>query len=313
MWLPWKDGVVICGCLVAVALAIRPGLPLLVGAPTDSRLRTDSRWLVVTRTVASEAAVVVGLYSVWQLAGTVSVMQVSGALDRARWIWDVERWLHLPSEVTVQHLVLPHPWLVEALNSFYAIVHGPSMLLFLVWLFVRHRDRYPRARNMVAVVTGACLAIQLVPVAPPRMLEGLGVVDTPLLYHQSVYDALGRSLAYQLSAMPSVHVAWAVMISMVVIAASSSRWRWLVLADPILTVWAVVATGNHFWLDGIVAVALIPVAVLVLNAVSSWGSRLGPTSGGGREDDGDPTPAEGAGPWPERDDVAVTASVPGAD
>ncbi len=296
MWLSWKAGAVVCGCLVAVALAIRPGLPLLVGSRTRWRLRAriDPRWLVVTRTVASEAAVIVGLYSVWQLAGTVSVMQVTGALDRARSIWDVERWLHLPSEVTVQHLVLPHPWLVQVLNSFYAIVHGPSMLLFLIWLFVRHRDRYPRVRNMVAVVTGACLAIQLVPVAPPRMLEGLGVVDTPLLYHQSVYDALGRSLAYQLSAMPSVHVAWAVMIAMVVIAASTSRWRWLVLFDPILTVWAVVATGNHFWLDGIVAVALIPVAVVVLTAVSSWGSRVAPSGSGDCEgnDDSAPPPDE---------------------
>jgi len=204
---------------------------------------------MVTRAVASEAAVVTGLYSIWQLAGTVSVMDVTGALDRARSIWDFERWLHLPSEAAVQHMVLPHPWLVEALNRFYAIVHGPSMIVFLVWLFVRHRDRYPRARNTVAIVTGACLAVQLVPVAPPRMLDGLGVVDTPLLYHQSVYDALGRGLAYQLSAMPSVHVAWAVMIALFVIGASSSRWRWLVLADPVLTVWAVVATGNHFWLD----------------------------------------------------------------
>jgi len=307
--LPWKDGVVICGCLVAVALAIRPGLVVRVGW-------RHRRWLVVTRAVTSEAAVVVGLYSVWQLAGTVSVMQVTGALERARSIWDVERWLHLPSEVTVQHLVLPHPWLVQGLNRFYAIVHGPSMLMFLVWLFVRHRDRYRQARNMVAVVTGACLVIQLVPVAPPRMLEGLGLVDTGLLYHQSVYDALGRGLAYQLSAMPSVHVAWAVMIAMVVIGASSSRWRWLVLADPVFTVWAVVATGNHFWLDGIVAVALIPVAVLMLTAVSWWGSRLAGAGGGDRTgDEGSTTTPPGeANLSPERGDVVVvTASVPGGD
>jgi len=262
--------------------------------------------------VASEAAVVVGLYSVWQLAGSVSVMKVTGALERARAIWDVERWLHLPSEAAVQHLVLPHPWLVQALNRFYAIVHGPSMFVFLVWLFVRHRDRYPRARNTVAVVTGACLAIQLVPVAPPRMLVGLGIVDTPLAYHQSVYDALGRGLAYQLSAMPSVHVAWAVLIAMVVITASSSRWRWLVLLDPILTVWAVVATGNHFWLDGIVAVALIPMAAGALTAASILASRFAPSDGDDRvrHDDDSPTPPGGIGPSPERDRVAVTAAVP---
>ncbi len=182
------------------------------------------------------------------------------------------------------------------------------MLIFLVWLFVRHRDRYPRARNMIAIVTGACLAIQLVPVAPPRMLEGLGIVDTPLLYHQSVYDALGRGLAYQLSAMPSVHVAWAVMIAMVVIGVSSSRWRWLVLLDPALTVVAVVATGNHFWLDGIVAVALIPVAAGALTAVAVLGARLRwGEAGDDRSDDGMMTgpPPQGWSP-----DAVGTARVP---
>ncbi|MEN3316220.1 MAG: hypothetical protein V7605_2454 [Acidimicrobiaceae bacterium] len=291
MWLTWKAGVVLCGCLIAVAVAIRPGLVSLVDGPWR-------RGLVVVRAVATEAAVVAGLYSIWQLAGTVSVMQVDGALERAQSIWDVERWVHLPSEVTVQHLVLPHPWLVESLNGFYAIVHGPSMLVFLVWMFARHRDGYPRARNTIAIVTGACLAIQLVPVAPPRMLDGLGFVDTGLLYHQSVYDALGRSLAYQLSAMPSVHVGWAVMIAFFVIGASDSRWRWLVLVDPVLTVWAVVATGNHFWLDGIVAVALIPVTILALTVVAAVGSRLRPLGGDGDPGDGDlePTPAAGPGP-----------------
>jgi len=297
-------GLVLCGCLVAVAVAIRPGLVTRV----DDAYR---RWLVVARAVATEAAVVAGLYSIWQLAGTVSVMQVDGALQRARSIWDIERWAHLPSEVTVQHLVLPHPWLVQALNGFYATVHGPSMLVFLVWMFARRRDRYPRARNIIAMVTGACLAIQLVPVAPPRMLDGLGFVDTGLLYHQSVYDALGRSLAYQLSAMPSVHVGWAVMIAFFVIGASDSRWRWLVLADPVLTVWAVVATGNHFWLDGIVAVALIPLAAMALAASAALGSRLGAPGvdhhGG---DDDTMSPRVERDPIPESEDVAATARVP---
>jgi len=289
---------------VVVAVAIRPGLLARTG-------RRQRQWLVATRAVASEAAVVTGLYSVWQLAGSVSVMRVTGALERARSIWDLERWLHLPSEAATQHLVLPYPWLTQGFNRFYAIVHGPSMLVFLIWLFVRHRDRYPRARNTVAIVTGACLAIQLVPVAPPRMLDGLGLVDTPLLYHQSVYDALGRGLAYQLSAMPSVHVAWAVMIAMVVITASSSRWRWLVLLDPILTVLAVVVTGNHFWLDGIVAVALIPMAAMALTAASALGSALRRSGGGtGGHDGGMPRAVPEMAPGSE--DASGPARVPAA-
>jgi len=277
VWLPWKAAGLLSAALVVIALAVRPR------RATGASRR---RWSTIVAGVAGEAAVMAGLYAVWQLAGTVSVMQTDGALVRARSIWDVERWLHLPSEVTLQHLVLPHPWLVQALNQFYAIAHGTAMLVFLIWLFARHRDHYPRTRNIIAVVTGASLAIQLVPVAPPRMLPSLGFVDTALEYDQSVYAALGRGLAYQLSAMPSVHVAWAVLIALVVMQVSSSRWRWLVLAHPVVTVWAVVVTANHFWLDGVVAVALIPLAALAVTVVSAIGDRLRGGRGTGRPPDG---------------------------
>jgi hypothetical protein len=63
--------------------------------------------------------------------------------------------------------------------------------------------------------------------------------------------------------MPSVHVAWAVLVALGVIVFSTSRRRWWIVAHPILTVLAVVATGNHWWFDGIVAVWLIGLAIVV--------------------------------------------------
>ncbi|MFN2607849.1 MAG: phosphatase PAP2 family protein [Acidimicrobiales bacterium] len=261
MWVSWGQAAVLATVLVAVTVVLRPA---------------TRGWVRTARAVTKEAAVVATLYSIWQLAGTVSVMKVDRALDRSRTIWRLERWLHLPSEVSVQRAVLPHPWLVEAANQFYAVAHGTALLAFLVWLFARHRDRYPRTRNVIALVTGAALAIQLIPVAPPRMLDELGFVDTALLYHQSVYTALGRALADQLSAMPSVHVAWAVLIAVVVMRSSTSRWRWLVLAHPVVTVVVVVVTANHFWLDGVVAVGLIALAYPVLSGVQAGWERWGP-------------------------------------
>jgi len=259
MWLSWNAAAVLSLCLAALGLWM----------PSK-----DRRWLAGTKAVAREASVVVGLYAVWQLAGMLSLMKVTGAMQRGRWIWDVERTLHLPSEVSIQHAALPYSLLVQACNGYYAIVHGPALIACLVWLFARHRDHYPRTRNSIALVTGACLAIQLVPVAPPRLLDGLGFVDTGLAYHQSVYTAVGRGLADQLSAMPSVHVAWAVLIAMAVLGASSSRWRWAVLLHPAVTAMVVVVTGNHFWLDGVVAVALIPPALAVLWLARTLAPRL---------------------------------------
>jgi PAP2 superfamily protein len=151
---------------------------------------------------------------------------------------------------------------VQLANVYYAVAHVPAMILFLAWLFTFHRPRYPKIRNAMAITTGVCLLIQLIPVAPPRLVPGLGVIDTPLLYHQSVYGEIGTGIAAQLSAMPSVHVAWALLVGIGAVMVSSSRARWLVLAHPVLTVFVVLATGNHYWLDGIVAAAILAAALL---------------------------------------------------
>ena len=246
MWLEWEPAAMLVFILVGAVIALRP---------------VATRWADVVGAFARELAIMFTLYAVWRLAAQLSLMQVDGAVWRGRWLWDVQRAVHLPSEVSVQHVVLPHPLLVQAANVYYAVAHVPAMILFLAWLFTFHRPRYPKIRNAMALTTGACLLIQLIPVAPPRLVPGLGIVDTPLLYHQSVYGRIGTGIASQLSAMPSVHVAWALLVGFGVVMVSSSRTRWLVLAHPIVTVLVVVATGNHFWLDGIVAAALLAMAL----------------------------------------------------
>jgi hypothetical protein len=245
MWLPWQPAVL--GAILLTALGW-------------SAHRSSNRRVLLAGAFARETALVLVLYAIWQFAGKLSVMQVTGALDRGRWVWHLEQTLHLPSEVTLQRAVLPYRGLVEAANSYYAIMHVPALVAFLVWLFVRHRDRYPAVRNVLAIATGAALAVQLIPLAPPRMLPGLGFVDTAARYHQSVYEPLGRGLAGQLSAMPSVHVAWAVLIGVAVWSIGRGSGRWIGPGHALVTVVVVVVTANHWWLDGIVAIVLLGVA-----------------------------------------------------
>jgi hypothetical protein len=202
---------------------------------------------------ARETAVVGVLYGLWGLAGSVAVAGTDGAFGRARWVERVERDVRLPSERSVQHLVLGHRLVVQGANLYYAAMHLTTMLGFLIWLFVRHRERYRPVRQVMAWTTLGCLLVQLVPVAPPRMLPG--IVDTGRLYDQSVYSS-GLAVD-QLAAMPSVHVAWAVLIGFYVWRVSPSRWRWLGPAHAALMTVVVVVTGNHWWLDGIVAVAVL--------------------------------------------------------
>jgi hypothetical protein len=245
--LSWMQAAVAAGALIAVAVGLR-----LARRPR----------LTAIAVFTQETALVLGLFALWQFAGSFSVMGPDGALSRARWIWHLERVLHLPSETSLQRLFLPHPLIVQAMNLYYDTLHFPVLIACLTWLFVRHRGDYIRRRTTLAVFTGACLLIQLVPVAPPRMLPGTGLVDTAVLYHQSVYQAVAGFNADQLSAMPSIHVGWAILVAIMVISSARSRWRWLVLLYPAATTLVVVVTANHFWMDGIVAGLVLAVVLL---------------------------------------------------
>lgn len=248
--LTWQQSAVLAGALFLIAFGLR---------------QAAARWTTASQPFVAEIGILAALYSLWQLAGTLSVLGTTGAFARARWLEHTEHDLRLPSEAHAQHLVLHHPLIVQACNLYYATMHFGVLFVFLLWLFVRHRADYRRLRLTLVLVTAVCLAIQLVPVAPPRLLPGF--VDTAAQYGQSVYS-LGFG-ADQLSAMPSVHVAWAVLIAWAVVRVSDSRWRWLIILHPVATVFVVAATANHFWLDGVAAVL-----ILVLCVVVQRGGRL---------------------------------------
>jgi len=232
----------------------------VVGATGAVARASGQRRLAKIAPFTIELSIVLVLYALWRVVGTISLLKVDGAKDAGVHIWDLERALHLPNEQGLQHLFLKSSPLIQACNVFYATVHIPSMGIFLVWLWFRHRDRYPSIRNTVALTTLWCLAIQLIPVAPPRLIPQLHVADTPALFGQAVYPAFGKSGPAQLSAMPSVHVAWAAIIGTTIFVAASRPWRWFGIAHPVVTMVVVVVTGNHYWLDGVVGVAIAALA-----------------------------------------------------
>ena len=78
----------------------------------------------------------------------------------------------------MQHVFLPHPLIVQAFNLYYAALHFPVLMGCMIWLFLRHREKYRTARTTLIAFTTSCLLIQLIPVAPPRMLPATGMVDT---------------------------------------------------------------------------------------------------------------------------------------
>jgi hypothetical protein len=243
MW-TWREAAAVAGALAVCWVVLR-------------RLRIWRHAQPLLR----ETSLIIGLYGLWQFAGSLAGSGTYAAVGRGRWIWDAERSVRLPSEHTVQGWLLPHPIVVQAANLYYDTMHFGVMIVFLLWLFLRHPDAYPRWRTTIALLTAACLLIQLIPVAPPRMVPDLGMVDTAVKYGQSVYGTVGGFEADQLSAMPSVHVGLAVLVAVCVYQVSTSRWRYIAMVHAALTIFVVTATGNHYWADGIVAMALLVVAI----------------------------------------------------
>ncbi|MEV7358651.1 phosphatase PAP2 family protein [Kitasatospora sp. NPDC091276] len=224
------------------------------GAYAAARVRKPS-----LSALLREAGTLLALFALWQLVGHLSVMSGDHALDRADWIHRTESAIGLPDEASWQAAVTPYPVLVRLANYYYAAMHFAVMLAVLLWVFVRHRERYAWVRNTVVITTAVCLLVQFIPVAPPRMLPQHGFVDVAAEYGQSVYGGAvgGVVVADQLSAMPSVHVAWCVLAAVAVVRVSRSPLRWAMVLHPVLTVAVVVVTANHFWADGIVAVVIL--------------------------------------------------------
>ncbi|WP_082574384.1 MULTISPECIES: phosphatase PAP2 family protein [unclassified Nocardioides] len=223
---------------------------------------------------AAEFALIASLYALWRLARMLPITATHGAIARAHDIATFQDWLHLPSELTLQKYVLAHERLADLTTWYYATVHVPALIAFLVWLFVRHRDKYPHWRNGLALITAWCLVIRFIRVAPPRFLPDLGYVDMGRQFGMSVYAVDPTTgVSDQFAAMPSIHVAWAAVVSFGIIAASTSRWRWLFLPHVVLTMLVVSATGNHWWMDGIVAIILLAGSLAADTAVRNYVRR----------------------------------------
>lgn len=233
--------------------------------PSAAPRRADAR--ATAKRALREIALVAILFLAYKLGRLAADGHVAEAMANARGVWHLERLLHLPSEYTLQHAVVGQEWLIKMANCYYAFVHFPITLACLVWMWVRRPEHYVRTRRMLAWLTATALVVHLLmPLAPPRMLTTMGMVDTGRLFGPAVYGSpTSDTLTNQYAAMPSLHVGWALAVAIALMGATAGRWRRLWLLHPLITLLVVLVTGNHYWLDVIVVTALLAV-VLVLQA-----------------------------------------------
>jgi len=239
-------------------------LPSPTTAPPAGRQRW-ARYVPALR----ETALVLVLFGLYNLGRMVATGRLDGADDHARSLLDLERTLRLPSEAALQEWALGVPHLVGLADRYY-LLHFPITVGVLVWLYVRHRPGYTWARRALVLATAVAMVLHIwLPMTPPRLLAGLGMVDTGRVGGNSAYVGTPVSeLANEYAAMPSLHVGWAVLLAVVLVTVCRSRWRWLWVLHPIVTLLVVVVTANHYWLDAVVGTALVAGALVLAARVA---------------------------------------------
>lgn len=227
------------------------------------------RWTSVRRffargwaAAAVQVLVVLGLFLLYRAGRLLAGDDVQRALSNGSSLWRFERTIHLPSEETFQDLFLGDRTIVHGANWYYVGAHFPVTILFLALVFARARPHYARVRNAMALATTFGLAIHILyPLAPPRLLGNIDMVDTGSVFGPSPYKGAVQTAANQFAAMPSLHVGWAVLVGIVTWRLAPHALRWVGWLHAALTTVVVVITANHYWIDAVVGTAVVLVAL----------------------------------------------------
>jgi hypothetical protein len=224
----------------------------------------------LARALAAQFAIVAGLLILYSTGRRLAEGHTALALRNARQLWSWERRWHVPNELALEHWFLAHPLVAQTADLYYASVHFPLTFAALLWLFLYRHELYQWTRDVLAVMTTAGLMLIFAfPMAPPRMMTGLGFTDVAAVFGQSVYH--GSTISNQYASMPSLHVGWAVLVAAALVRAGRTRLRWLWLIHPLVTVLVVIGTANHYWADALVGAALLAIALpLVALSQAAW-------------------------------------------
>jgi hypothetical protein len=248
------------------------------------------------RFIAGELALWAALYGAYLGLRAIAIAGESKAFRNAHHVIGAERALGLSHEAAAQRALHPAEPL---LSTYYMLGFGPLILTALVWLAWRRRDLYRSLRTALLGAIAIAAVVHLTfPVAPPRMIAGLGISDWVGLSggHDSGSFAGIRFNPY--AAMPSMHVGWSLLLGIVAWRALPGALKALGLLHPVMMTLAVTATGNHYLLDAIggAAVALAGLAVAgLLSGRPELRKRLSPAMVSRPRRPGRPVPAPARG------------------
>jgi hypothetical protein len=211
-----------------------------------------------------EVAIGLGVYVLYLLAsrrkrGEAGRLQAAKNAER---VVALERRLGIHVEPRLQELLLPHRRLLGVLNVAYVVSNAALTVGWLMRLYFRRHPEFHRFRRAAVATTLVCQPIfYFFPCAPPRSLDHF--VDT--IADVSGFDLDSGAVAQlydPLAAMPSIHVAYAVVTAAGIATASESTvLRAVAPAYPPLVAGVVFVTANHYVLDALAGAAVAGVAL----------------------------------------------------
>jgi membrane-associated phospholipid phosphatase len=208
-----------------------------------------------------------GAYYVYRIVRGIVDGQAVQAFENGRALVDLERAMGLFFEPGLQAWAQGEEWIIWAANTMYVNSHFVITTSFLAWLYLFRNNAYYFVRNMFMVAMGLALVGYVVfPTAPPRFLTEWGFTDTVARFVGDQAEMTASVLYNPYAAVPSMHVAFALMIAVPAISLVRHRTLKVLWAFyPLLVTFVVVVTANHYWVDAALGA--------MVAAVSAWAAR----------------------------------------
>lgn len=212
-------------------------------------------------------AIWLGFYGVYQVARGAADRSVSEAFEHGRAIIRFQYSLGSLVEPSLQEVVSRSSLLLDATAYTYWLSQFAVVGMALLWVyFARHERFYDFRNTLIAANLLGLLGYVLIPTAPPRMFPEWGFVDT-LAEHSAVSHESVAALANPYAAMPSLHAMDALIVGVamaLLVRHALAKVAWLLWAP---WVWfAVMSTGNHYWLDVLAGIVLAGIAAAIVFA-----------------------------------------------
>lgn len=237
--------------------------------PPGSRLSDKLAWW-------KEALFVLAFYGIYTAVRNTQGSNRVGLLHactNAHRVISVEKFLHILVEEPIQKAFLAHRWFIWIWNNFYGSAHFVVTIVALVWLYRAKPQNYSLWRNTLALTTGlALIGFAFFPLAPPRLIHQCGFV-TDLSFTDTLKDIGGlwsfdsgamQKVSNQFAAMPSLHFGWSTWCALVLWQLAKSRLgKALAISYPVMTLFTIVVTANHWVLDAVGGAFVLSIGFLL--------------------------------------------------